>query len=104
MNSFHRNKKEIAKLRETRLKWWVQDRFRVLPTDERFKALTEEQMFLMWENYLVDNPDIEKKMTEVYQDPEYATAEKHLDVDQRALDARREPELRSVEVEGLKAI
>lgn len=82
----------------------MQTSFRVLPTDERFKALTEEQKFLLWENHLVDHPEIEKRMAEVFEDPEYEKAEKSLDVDQRAMDAREEPDLKPNEVKGLRPI
>ena len=74
----------------------MQKTFKVLPTDERFKALTEEQVFLMREHQLVDDPELDKQNSDMFTDPEYERAEQNLDVDQRAMDAREEPDLRPI--------
>jgi hypothetical protein len=74
------------------VKWWVQKTFQVLPTDERFKALTQEQLDILWEQYLLDHPDIEKKTEEVFHDPDYETAEADLKTDMRSLDAQKDIE------------
>ena len=42
-----------------RLKFWVIEHFRILPTDERFKQLTEDQMELLF-CYFVSNPTDEQ--------------------------------------------
>jgi hypothetical protein len=39
------------------------------PTDPRFLALTDEQIELDWQHYLLDHPDLAKK--DAYIDPEY---------------------------------
>lgn len=54
----------------------MQTKFQVLPTDSRYTDLTEEQLDLMWEHYLLDNPPQEPKGT---QDSEYDTAEAEAD-------------------------
>lgn len=49
--------KELAKSNLARFDWWIQTKFNVLPTDERFINLTDEQKELLLEHYLIDNPD-----------------------------------------------
>lgn len=46
-------------------------KFNVLPTDERFLSLTEEQKEFIWENYLLDNPDLKKKLQNRFHDSEF---------------------------------
>jgi hypothetical protein len=82
----------------------VQWNWKVLPTDERFRSLTDEQLLLMWEHYLVDNPDLEKRASEIYQDPHYEQSEAALSTDDRAAQAREEPELEPVEIECLRPV
>ena len=94
---FHQNKTAIAELPKSRLDWWVQNKFLVLKTDQRFKDLTDEDIFLMREHHFLDNPDLKKQMEEVHSDPEYDKAEENLDVDQRAMDAREEPDLNPID-------
>ena len=48
--------KEIAKSSLARFEWWIQTKFTVLATDDRFLNLTDEQKDLMYEHYLIDNP------------------------------------------------
>jgi hypothetical protein len=76
----------------------VQNTFKVLPTDERFKALTDEQVGLMYESFLLDHPEA-AKAAEVFRDPGYEDSEKELLVDTRAVEAREEPKLQAVEVD-----
>jgi len=54
------------------LKWWIQKKWNVLPTDPRFLELTEEQMDLLQRHYLKDHPEL---VVERYEDPDYAAAE-----------------------------
>ncbi len=75
----------------------MQKTFQVLPTDQRFKDLTAEQVGMMQEHMLLDNPDLAKK-AEVYADPGYEEAEKTLSTDDRAAKARAEPELVPIEL------
>jgi hypothetical protein len=98
VDSCRLNLKEIARLPQSRAEWWVQSTFKVLPTDQRYKDLTDEQIGTMQEHYLLDHPELAKK-AEVYADPGYEDAEKTLTVDDRAAKARAEPELAPVEIE-----
>lgn len=75
----------------------MQNHFKVLPTDQRFKDLTTEQVGLMQEHLLLDHPELAKK-AEAYSDPGYEESEKTLSVDDRAAKARAEPELAPVDV------
>ncbi len=61
-------------------------------------ALTAEQIALMEEHFLLDNPQAGKS-DEVYADPEYAEAERTLELDDRGAKARAEPELAPIEIE-----
>jgi hypothetical protein len=60
--------KEIAQLSEARFDWWIQKNFQVLPTDDRFTNLTLEQKDLMYEHFLLDNPELTKKDTKARDD------------------------------------
>lgn len=42
--------------------------FNVLPTDPKFLDLTEFQREFLWENFLLDNPEIEAKMKKAQED------------------------------------
>lgn len=75
----------------------MQSYFKVLPTDQRFKDLTDEQIGLFQEHILIDNPELAKK-AEVYNDPGYEQSEKTLSVDDRAAKARAEPELAPIDI------
>lgn len=48
--------KEIAKTPQARFEWYIQNKFSVLPTDSRWTDLTQEQLDLMMEHFLLDNP------------------------------------------------
>ncbi len=63
--------KAIASDSENRFDWWIQKTFSVLPTDQRFLDLTSEQRELLWENFLLDNPEIAKKLKDRFHDPEF---------------------------------
>lgn len=84
--------KDIASSDECKFQWYIQKYFRVLPTDPRFLSLTEEQLDLLYENFMedqnkskqrqnkkssvvdreFDNPeDMSKKGTTEYYDPEF---------------------------------
>lgn len=41
---------------------WICKRFNVLPSNPDFQNLTEEQKEWLWEDYLLDNPDIKRKI------------------------------------------
>jgi hypothetical protein len=45
--------------------------FNLLPTDQRFLDLTDEQREYIWHNYLIDNPELEKKLKNRFDDPEF---------------------------------
>lgn len=43
--------------------------FRVLPTDSRYQDLTKEQRELLWEDFLLDHPEIAEKVeNKIYDD------------------------------------
>lgn len=54
--------KEIAQHPENRFDTWILKTWRVLPTNPDFINLTEEQRELLWQDYLIDNPDVAKKI------------------------------------------
>jgi hypothetical protein len=62
---------EIAKTNQARFEWWVQKTFNVLPTDDRFLNLTEEQMDLIYEHFKLDHPELDKQQDEKARDSEY---------------------------------
>lgn len=78
----------------------MQNHFKVLPTDQRFKDLTAEQVGLMQEHFVLDHPELAKK-SEVYIDHGYEESEKTLSVDDRAEKAKGEPELAPVEIDAV---
>jgi len=39
---------------------WLINKYNVLPTDERYLNLTVEQRALLWESFLLSNPQIQK--------------------------------------------
>jgi len=63
--------REIASNSDNRFDYWIMKEWKVLPTDPRFTDLTFEQREYLWENYLIDNPEIEKKMRDRFDDPEF---------------------------------
>lgn len=56
--------KEIAQHPENRFDTWILKTWRVLPTSPDFINLTEEQRELLWQDYLIDNPEIAKKINQ----------------------------------------
>jgi hypothetical protein len=62
------NLTEIAKLPDERTLWWVRQLYQLPPTDPRLLAMTDEQIMLEREHYLIDHPELKKEM---YRDPEY---------------------------------
>jgi hypothetical protein len=62
--------KAIAETNQARFEWWVQTEFKVLPTDPKYQALTQMQLDLMYEHYLLDNPPVEEE-TKPANDPTY---------------------------------
>lgn len=60
---------EIAKLPNERRLWWFRKLYNLPPTDPRFLDVTEEQIQLEWEHYILDNPDL--KPTESYYDASF---------------------------------
>jgi len=53
--------------------------WKVLPTDQRYLDLTDEQRELLWEDFLLDNPDIARKIEAQTQDPEFEKDWENLD-------------------------
>lgn len=45
--------------------------WKVLPTDPRFLELTQEQKEFLWDNFLIDHPEIEKKLNSRQEDEEF---------------------------------
>ena len=68
----------IAQQGEARFLWWIQKTFHVLATDTRFLDLTEEQLELMYQHYLLDNPQTSntKEDTGGTHDPDYLEPDK----------------------------
>lgn len=62
---------EIAKTNQARFEWWVQKTFSVLPTDDKFLNLTEEQMDLMYEHFKLDHPELQKQEDNKARDSDY---------------------------------
>lgn len=56
--------KEIAQHPENRFDTWILKTWRVLPTNPDFINLTEEQREWLWQDYLLDHPEIAKKIAE----------------------------------------
>lgn len=75
------NLREIAKQGNQRKQWWIQKEFKLLPTNKDFLDLTEEQIDLIYENYLIDNPQIEQIAGEHFENPLYDQMEKNLETD-----------------------
>lgn len=63
--------KEIVKEAQNRFDWWILKTWNVLPTDERYINLTEEQKEFLWENFLLDHPEIQKKLENRFYDPDF---------------------------------
>lgn len=62
---------EIAKEPEIRFDLWIMKTWKVLPTDPRYLDLTEEQRELLWEDFLIDHPEIREEINKrgkVYDD------------------------------------
>jgi hypothetical protein len=99
VDSYRLNLKSIAKLPQSRIDWWIQSTFKILPTDQRFKDLTAEQMELMQEHFIIDHPEL-AKTAESFRDPGYEKAEHNLTTidDDRAEKAKAEPELAPIEI------
>jgi hypothetical protein len=54
--------KEIASNPSNRFDAWILKQWKVLPTNPDFLNLTEEQKEYLWEDYLLDNPEIARKI------------------------------------------
>lgn len=54
--------KEIAQHPENRFDTWIMKTWKILPTNPDFINLTEEQREWLWQDYLLDNPEIAKKI------------------------------------------
>jgi hypothetical protein len=63
--------REIVREPSNRFDWWIMKTFNVLPTDERYLSLTSEQKDFIWENFLVDHPEDEKKIKNKMFDPDF---------------------------------
>lgn len=61
--------KDIVKDPDIMFDLWIMRTWNVLPTDERFQNLTREHKMLLWEDYLLQNPQIAKKIED--SDPEF---------------------------------
>ncbi|MBD1372592.1 hypothetical protein IC620_09520 [Hazenella sp. IB182357] len=66
--------RQIASHPEIRFDLWIMKQFQVLPTDPRYLSLTQEQRDLLWEGFLLDHPEIEKKMEQTMQDDDFEQA------------------------------
>lgn len=54
--------KEIAKDPDVRFNLWICKQFKVLPTSPDFQNLTFEMREVLWEDYLLDNPKLARKV------------------------------------------
>jgi hypothetical protein len=71
---------EIAKTNIARFEWWIQKSFHVLPTDERFLSLTEQQMDLLYEHFKIDHPELRED--DKARDSEYDEAQDGMQMEQ----------------------
>lgn len=66
---------EIAQTPQAKFEYWIQEKWNVLPTDPRYRDLTEEQLELLYEHYLRSLPPEEKdepdKEDGKFRDPDY---------------------------------
>jgi hypothetical protein len=68
--------KEVAKTDQARFEWWLQSKFNILPTDPRYMDLTQEQIDLIYEHYIIDNPPKKSAYTDAdYEKEEAKNAE-----------------------------
>ncbi|MNW28257.1 hypothetical protein D3C74_50790 [compost metagenome] len=65
---------EIVKDSQNRFDYWIMEKWNVLPTDPRFLALTEEQKDWLWENFLLSNPEVKRKIDNRFHDPDFDRA------------------------------
>lgn len=61
----------IATEAQNRFDYWIMNKWNVLPTDQRYLDLTEEQKDFLWENFLIDNPEVKKRIANRFYDPEF---------------------------------
>lgn len=82
-----------------RLNAWICKKFNVLPSNPDFQNLTDEQKEWLWEDYLLDNPDIKRKI-ENAMDEEFEEDWNNLDKadDISGLEKYREVEEKSKEI------
>lgn len=78
--------KKIAQEDKARFEWWIQTKFSVLPTDPRFLDLTEEQLELMHQHFLLDNPS--RQPDNKGRDSEYDNYEKETPTGEPAEEGR----------------
>lgn len=72
--------------------------FNVLPTDERFLNLTAEQKEFLWQNYLLDHPEIERKINGKIYDPDFEKEWESMDVETTEEDAKKDGEAQELYV------
>ena len=77
----------IAEESDNRFDWWIMKTFNVLPTDERFRELTTFQRDFIWENFLLDNPEIEAKLKKANEDdPDFNREWEELDKEEKRVE------------------
>lgn len=89
--------KEIVKEAQNRFDYWIMEKWQVLPTDERFLNLTEEQRDFLWENFLLDHPEIQKQLENRFYDPEF-------DKEWEKLDKEEDQDTNSEDLEGAETV
>lgn len=70
--------KEIARDPDMRFDAWILKKWQILPSNPDFLNLTLEQKKWLWEDYLLDNPDVQRKIDEA-QDEEFQKEWNELD-------------------------
>ncbi len=63
--------KQIAETTQAKFEYWIQDKWNVLPTDPRYRELTEEQLDLLFIHYQRLNPPPEEKEDNKARDEDY---------------------------------
>lgn len=71
-----------ALCRENAIDLWICDRFKVLPTDDRYRLLSEEQKILLYTHYMEFATGEEARMLKIMQSREELTID---DEEARAL-------------------
>jgi len=62
---------EIIKEPSNRFDYWIMREWKVLPTSPEFQNLTSDQKEFLWENFLLDNPEISKRLANRFVDEDF---------------------------------